>query len=73
MAVDPSIALQTQVPNPTNLISGFLDLGLKRNQLERSNETLLSDIARSKAESRTAQAGANVAEGTEQPLIQDLQ
>jgi hypothetical protein len=70
MAVDPSIALQTQVPNPTNLISGFLDLGLKRNQLERSNETLLSDIARSKAESRTAQAGANVAEGTEQPLIQ---
>src|SRR6187399_3285480 len=70
MAVDPSIALQTQVPNPSNLISGFLDLGLKKNALERGNATLLSDIAQRKAESQTAQAGAQVATANVQPMIE---
>lgn len=70
MPLDPSIALQTQAPNPTNLISGFLDLGLKKNALDRSNATLLSDIAQRKAESRSSQAYADVNEANVQPLIQ---
>jgi len=54
MPVDPSIALKTEVANPTNFISQFVDLGLKRNALQKSNATLAADIAQRQAESNVA-------------------
>lgn len=73
MPIDPSISLQVQTPNPTNMISGFLDLGLKRNALQRGNATLLSDIARSKAESDLAQTEAGVAAQTAPSRVSSAQ
>ena len=66
MPLDPSIALKTESINPTNLISGFLDLGLKKVNLDRQRATYDADVARSQAES-------NVAVGTQQPRIAQAQ
>lgn len=66
MPLDPSIALKTESVNPTNLISGFLDLGLKKVGLDRQRATYDADVAKSQAES-------NVAVGTQQPRIAQAQ
>lgn len=69
MPIDPSLSLQIASPNPTNMISGFLDLGQKQIQLDKSRQTFDADVARSKADSQTAQATANVATQTQAPRI----
>lgn len=60
MPLDPSIALQVQTPNPTAMISSFLDLGQKKLQLDKSRQTFDADVARSQADSSTAQSNATV-------------
>lgn len=70
MALDPSIALQTQSPNPTNFVSGFLDLGQKKLNLQKSQDTYAADVARSNALSQSAQANATVDTANVQPKIQ---
>lgn len=69
MPVDPSIGLQSQVPNPTNFIGTFLDLGRKKLELDKSRETYASDVAQRKAESSSAQSAATVSEASVQPAI----
>lgn len=69
MPVDPSIALQTQQPDPKNFISGFLDLGQKKLNLDKSRETYASDVAQSKANSSRAQSAATVDAASVQPAI----
>lgn len=69
MALDPSIALQIQQPNPANMISGFLDMGQKQVGLQKARATLQSDIAQRQAESQSAQAGAAVDTASVQPRI----
>lgn len=70
MALDPSIALQIQQPNPANMISSFLDLGQKQVGLQKSRATLQSDIAQRQAESSTAQSAATVNAASVQPAIE---
>ena len=69
MPIDPSIPLQSQSPNPTNLIGTFLDLGRKKLELDKSRETYASDVAQRKAESSSAQSAATVSEASVQPAI----
>lgn len=70
MALDPSIALQSQVPNPANFISSFLDLGQKKLNLDKSRATYDSDVAGQQAISSSAQSRATVDAASVQPLIQ---
>jgi hypothetical protein len=70
MPVDPSIPLKVESPNPANMISSFLDLGLKKTSLDRQRQTFDADVARAKADSLTSQAGSEVAQANVNPLIQ---
>lgn len=69
MALDPSLALQSQSPNPTNFVSSFLDLGQKKLNLQKSQATLQSDIARNAAETSRSQSAATVDAASVQPAI----
>lgn len=73
MPLDPSISLQTKGIEPQNFISGFLDLGLKKNALARGTATLDADIARAQAESARTQTEAGVAAQTAGPRVSQAQ
>lgn len=73
MPLDPSIPLQVKSADPTNLISGFLDLGLKKNQLDVSRETIGARIRQADAESRRAVTEADVASQTAAPRVSSAQ
>lgn len=70
MPLDPSIALQTQSPSPTTMISSFIDLGQKKLNLDKARATYGADIAQRQADSSTAQSAASVNAANVQPLIQ---
>ncbi len=70
MPLDPSIALQIQSPNPANMISGFVDLGRKKLDLDKSRATYATDVAERKAQSSSAVSKATVDEANVNPLIQ---
>lgn len=69
MPVDASIPLQVKTPDPSNLISGFLDLGLKKNQLDVSRETMDARIRQAQAESQRAVTEAGVSARTADPRV----
>lgn len=73
---DNAIALQVKTPDVIGTIGGMLDAARSIQaykqggvNLARTQATLEADIARSKAESSTAQSGATVAAANVQPLI----
>jgi hypothetical protein len=69
MPLDPSIALQTQTPNPANLISGFLDIGRKKLELNKAQDTYGADVSQRNAESSRANTEAGVAAQTAAPRV----
>lgn len=70
LMADNAIALQINPPaNPMTTIGGMIDAARKMQDYRRSSETYGADVARSKAESETAQAGARVATANVNPLI----
>lgn len=69
MPVDPSIALGVQSPNPTNYISGFVNLAQTKLNLDKSRQTFDADVAKAQADSARAQTEANVSAQTAQPRI----
>src|SRR6185295_15026103 len=73
MATDASIPLQGVQPNPTNFISGFLDLGQKKLNLDKSRATFNADVAQRIADSSSAQSNATVNAANVNPLIQQQQ
>jgi len=73
MATDASIPLQGVQPNPTNFISGFLDLGQKRLNLDKARATFDADVAQRQADSSSAQSAATVNAANVNPLIQQQQ
>lgn len=68
-----SIPLQIQSPNPTTMISSFLDLGKKKIELDKSRETFDADVARTKALSRQAETEAGVSAGTAASRVSSAQ
>jgi hypothetical protein len=60
--IDNQIALKVQTPNPLNTMSEVANMGNRLIQLKKSQATLPYDIAKSKAESETAQVGATHAQ-----------
>lgn len=64
MPLDPSISLQATVPNPTNYISGFLDLGRKKLELDKAKATYGADVSQRLAESQRAGIETGVAADT---------
>jgi hypothetical protein len=69
MPLDPSIALQTQTPNPANMISGFLDIGRKKLELNKAQDTYGADVSQRNAESARANTEAGVAAQTAAPRV----
>ena len=69
MPVDPSISLQAKPVDPTNYISGFLDLGRKKVELDKAQATLGADISQRLAESARANTEAGVAARTADPRV----
>lgn len=68
MPIDASIPLQGV--SPSNALSQFVDIGLKRNQLAQSNATLQANIDKANADSSTAQSAATVNAANVPNLIQ---
>lgn len=68
-AIDASIPLQVQSPNPTTLISSFIDLGRKKLELDKSRETFEPEVTRAKAISRQAVTEADVSAKTADPRV----
>lgn len=60
MALDPSLPLQIQQPNPANFISSFVDLGRKKLELDKARETFDADVSQRKSESSSAGSKADV-------------
>jgi hypothetical protein len=73
MATDASIPLQGVQPNPTNYISGFLDLGQKKLNLDKARATFNADVAQRNADSSSAQSAATMNAANVNPLIQQQQ
>lgn len=69
MPLDPAISLQSKGIDLPNVLSGFLNLGLQKNALERGTATLPADIERAKAESARAVTEADVAARTANPRV----
>lgn len=69
MPLDPSIGLQTQTPNPANMISGFLDLGRKKLELNKAQATYGADVSQRNAEAALSNTNAQVGAATAQPRI----
>jgi hypothetical protein len=59
MALDPSIALKIEQPDPTSTIASFLDIGKKQLDLQKGRATFGSDVARNKAETSTQETLAD--------------
>lgn len=68
-----SIPLQVQSPNPTTMISSFIDLGRKKLELDKSRETFGAEVAQRKAEASSAQTAADVAARTADPRVSAAQ
>jgi hypothetical protein len=73
MPIDPSISLNAQSPNAMSNLNELAGTALNLTGLKKAKATMASDIAQRAAESRAAQANANVAEQTQQPLIAQQQ
>jgi len=73
MAIDPSISLQAEQPRPLSRLSDIANTAGSILNVQRGRATLASDIAQRKAEARSAEAAANVAEQTQQPVIAQQQ
>lgn len=69
MPLDPSIPLQVQSPNPTTMISSFIDLGRKKLELDKSRETFDADVSKAHAQSRLAGTEADVSARTAGPRV----
>lgn len=70
MALDPSLPLQIQQPNPAAFISSFVDLGKKKLELDKARETYTTDVEASKARSASDVARSKVDTANVQPLIE---
>lgn len=73
MAIDPSISLRAEQPKPFTRLSDIAGTANSLLAFQKGKATLASDIAQRKAEARSAEASANVAEQTQQPLIEQQQ
>lgn len=73
MPIDPSISLQAQTPKPMTRLADLASTANNILALQKGKATLSADIAQRQAESKRAIAEANVAEATQQPLIQQQQ
>ena len=69
MPLDSSIPLQSNAPDPMVSLNSMLDMGTKSLSLAKNRATFDADVARSKAESSTAESGAEVNRANIQPLI----
>lgn len=69
MALDSSIPLQSNAPDPTTSLSAMLDMGQKSLSLAKSRANFDSDIARNKAETSQAQSKSTVDQANIQPSI----
>lgn len=69
MPLDSSIPLQSNAPDPMVSLNSMLDMGTKSLSLAKNRATFDADVARSKAESSTAQSGAEVNRANIQQLI----
>ena len=73
MPLDPSISLQAKGVDLPNALSGFLDLGAKKLQLEKARQTFAADVAQRQAESSSSQSRATVDAANVNPLIEQQQ
>lgn len=69
MPLDSSIPFQSMAPDPMVSLNSMLDMGTKSLSLAKNRATFDADVARSKAESSTAESGAEVNRANIQPLI----
>lgn len=69
MPLDSSIPLQSVAPDPMASLSSLLDVGTKSLSLQKHRATFDADVARSKADSSTAQSAATVNAANIRPLI----
>lgn len=68
--LDARIPLQSVAPNPMASLASMLDVSAKSLSLQKIRQTFDADVAKSKAESSTAQSGATVNAANVNPLIQ---
>lgn len=70
MPVDASIPLGIKVPDQFTTLNNILNMRKNQMELQKMQATMQSDIARSQAESQTAQNQARVSTANVNPLIQ---